>query len=202
MDLIADGLLIATALTAALYCLVLSQRLRKLTDSQSGIPAQIQSLNKALEETKAALDETRNGIADARGTAKKATESLAREVWIAKQTAAELDRACTEAETTLGKLSRRTPRKPSPGAQDEAAMDEAFEQTSDITPPDQKVRTPANLMPDDEVARATGEDNPIPAGSRDAPADLPTDPKPAGEELPAGEKRQNDGMLRMQRMAI
>ena len=35
MALIADGLLIATALTAALYCAVLSRRLRRLADLES-----------------------------------------------------------------------------------------------------------------------------------------------------------------------
>ena len=48
MELIADGLLIATAMTAGLYCLVLSKRLRLLTDSGNGIGPQIEALDQAL----------------------------------------------------------------------------------------------------------------------------------------------------------
>ena len=55
MQLIADGLLLATALTAALYCIVLSRRLRRLTDAQSGIGTQIRELTRVLEETRGAV---------------------------------------------------------------------------------------------------------------------------------------------------
>ncbi|MEM1343267.1 MAG: hypothetical protein AAGI34_01655 [Pseudomonadota bacterium] len=93
MELISNGLLIVTALTAALYCLILARRLRNLTDSQSGIGAQIQALNRVLEETRTALTETRKGVTEARGSARTATENLAREVATARETIAALERA-------------------------------------------------------------------------------------------------------------
>ena len=55
MSLIADGVLIATCLTTAIYCLVLSRRLKRLTSTDDGIGQQILRLNKVLEETKAAV---------------------------------------------------------------------------------------------------------------------------------------------------
>ncbi|MEE8454716.1 MAG: hypothetical protein V3R90_08190, partial [Limibaculum sp.] len=79
MELIADGLLIATAMTAGLYCLVLSRRLRRLTDSGASIGPQIEALDRALGETRAALAETRKGVSELRGSTKAAIAQLARE---------------------------------------------------------------------------------------------------------------------------
>lgn len=93
MELIADGLLIATGMTAALYCIVLSQRLRRLTDVRSGIGGQIEALNAALEETRSALAETRKGVTEARGSARTAVDSLVREVSAARAVIAELEHA-------------------------------------------------------------------------------------------------------------
>lgn len=101
MDLIADGLLIATALTAALYCVILSRRLRRLTDAEAGIGTQIRALNKALEETRTALAETRRGVAEARGSARSASDALGREVAAARETLVALERAQALAEARL-----------------------------------------------------------------------------------------------------
>ena len=90
MDLIADGLLIATALTAALYCLVLSRRLRRLTDAQSGVGAQIGELSKALEETRSAVSEARRTLSESRASARNARDALAQEVSTAQAVIAEL----------------------------------------------------------------------------------------------------------------
>lgn len=62
MEFIADGLLIATTLTAGIYCLVLSRRLARLTDSASGIGPQLEALDRALAETRERVDEMRAGI--------------------------------------------------------------------------------------------------------------------------------------------
>ena len=78
MSLIADGLLIATCLTTALYCLVLSRRLRRLSDTDDGIGKQILRLNTALAETKAA-------VAEIRMTTKTASEDLERDIEAAKR---------------------------------------------------------------------------------------------------------------------
>ena len=61
MALIADILLIAGALAAGLYCLVLSRRLRKFNDLEKGVggavavlSAQVDDMTKALERARAA----------------------------------------------------------------------------------------------------------------------------------------------------
>ncbi len=93
MDLIADGLLIATALTAALYCHVLSRRLRRLSDAEAGIGAQIASLDKALEETRTGLAETRRGVAEARAALRNARDALSSELAAARAETASLAEA-------------------------------------------------------------------------------------------------------------
>lgn len=104
MELIADGLLIATALTAGLYCLVLSRRLRKLGDSETGIAQQIKLLNSALEETKSALSETRSGLGELRSSARGASERLARESGVALERATQLEQASEIARITMQRL--------------------------------------------------------------------------------------------------
>lgn len=63
MDLIADILLIAGALGAAVYCVVLSRRLSRFTDLEKGVggaiavlSAQVDDMNKALEKAREAAD--------------------------------------------------------------------------------------------------------------------------------------------------
>ena len=104
MELIADGLLIATALTAGLYCLVLSRRLRNLTDSGEGIGAQIAALDRALAETRAALAETREGVSELRGSAKVSLSELARETVLAADLVERIEEAASRAEVTMQRL--------------------------------------------------------------------------------------------------
>ena len=104
MELIADGLLIATAMTAGLYCLVLSRRLRQLTDSGDGIGSQIDALDQALRETRAALTETREGVSELRGSTKAAFEQLARETARGGEMAERIERGVDEAKATMQRL--------------------------------------------------------------------------------------------------
>ena len=90
MSLIADGLLIATCLTAALYCYVLSRRLKDFSNTDDGIGQQIIQLNATLEETRTALKETQ-------ASAKKASEALAREITQARKMATQLRNLIDEA---------------------------------------------------------------------------------------------------------
>ena len=83
MSIIADGLLIATCLTAAVYCFVLARRLKRFTSTEEGVGQQILQLNKTLEDTRAALKEAQSG-------AKAEAENLAREVVQARKLAAQL----------------------------------------------------------------------------------------------------------------
>lgn len=116
MDLIADGLFIATALTAALYCYVLSQRLRRLSDAESGIGAQIAALNKALEETRSGLAETRRGVAEARASVRNASEALSVEVEAARREREQLAAARKAALDALARVDAvpETPRGSDP----------------------------------------------------------------------------------------
>lgn len=92
MSLIADGLMIVAGLVAGLYCLVLSRRLRQLTDSGQGIGAQIKGLSDAIAETRAAVAEARKGAEDSGAR-------LGREVRRAEGLVAELRAAAKVAET-------------------------------------------------------------------------------------------------------
>lgn len=59
MELIADGMLIAAAGTAALYCWILSRRLNDLKSLDKGLGGAIASLSAQVEETRAALAEAK-----------------------------------------------------------------------------------------------------------------------------------------------
>ena len=59
MELIADILLIAGALGAGLYCVVLSRRLNKFTDLERGVGGAIAVLSSQVDDMTAALDEAR-----------------------------------------------------------------------------------------------------------------------------------------------
>jgi len=64
MQLIADGLLIAAAATAAIYCYVLSQRLSALSQLDSGLGAAIAGLSDRIELTRVSLAETKSTTTD------------------------------------------------------------------------------------------------------------------------------------------
>ncbi len=55
MELLADGLLIAGALCAALYCWVLSRRVNALKSLESGLGSAIAALSRQVEETRRSL---------------------------------------------------------------------------------------------------------------------------------------------------
>ncbi len=56
MNLIADGMLIAAALVAAIYCLVLARRLKRLRNLDKGLGAAIASLSSQVNEMRDALE--------------------------------------------------------------------------------------------------------------------------------------------------
>ena len=83
MELILDILLIAGAFGAALYCLVLSRRLSKLTNLETGVGGAIASLSARVDHLNATLE-----------TARKATVT----------SAASLDELTGKAEGVAGRL--------------------------------------------------------------------------------------------------
>lgn len=64
MELIADGLLIAGALTAALYCWVLARRLTALRSMDKGLGGAIAGLSARVEQTRASLADTKASTSD------------------------------------------------------------------------------------------------------------------------------------------
>ncbi|MEO1292478.1 MAG: hypothetical protein AAFV62_06575 [Pseudomonadota bacterium] len=71
MELIADGVLIGAALTAALYCWVLARRLRALNATESGLGGAIAGLS-------ARVDQTRESLRDTKATTEELASLLAK----------------------------------------------------------------------------------------------------------------------------
>lgn len=94
MSLIADGILILTCLTTAIYCYVLSRRLARLSNTDEGIGKQIAQLN-------AGLEETRNAVKEIRATTRAASEKLSQEVAHARKIATQLARLNEKASETV-----------------------------------------------------------------------------------------------------
>lgn len=85
MSLIADGLLILAGFAAAIYCLVLSRRIRRLTNAGEGIGAEIENLNRSVSEVQEATKR-------ANRAAEEASKKLAEEVRNANTVTAKLER--------------------------------------------------------------------------------------------------------------
>ncbi len=59
MQMIIDFVLLAASAAAAIYCFVLSARLKRLNDIRSGLGASIASMSVTLDEAKRILEDTR-----------------------------------------------------------------------------------------------------------------------------------------------
>ncbi len=59
MDLLANGLLLAATIAAAFYCYVLAQRVKGLTDLDTGLGGAITALSRQVDEMKASVDAAR-----------------------------------------------------------------------------------------------------------------------------------------------
>ncbi|MEM6973008.1 MAG: hypothetical protein AAF577_09395 [Pseudomonadota bacterium] len=106
MQVIADGLLIATALVAALYCAVLSSRLRRLARSDDGIGGQIGTLSAAVDEAREALNSLQGQAATLRRETSAAGDRLRRESTEAKRLAETLAAATDEARRLMDALEQ------------------------------------------------------------------------------------------------
>lgn len=83
MELIADILLIAGALGAGLYCIILSRRLNKFTNLERGVggaiavlSAQVDDMTKALEEARSATSSSANSLKTMTGRAEGVAQRL------------------------------------------------------------------------------------------------------------------------------
>lgn len=73
MDLIADILLAAGALGAAVYCVVLSRRLARFTDLQGGMGGAVAALSSQVDEMTRALERARRAAGEQSGTLERST---------------------------------------------------------------------------------------------------------------------------------
>ncbi len=157
MSIITDGLLIATCLTAALYCIVLSRRLSRFSDTESGIGQQISQLNSILEETRASTKESQNG-------AKSVAERLARDLSGAKKASLDLTALIERTESTLDRafeLQQSSPpaRKPVPNVEEpeRSEQPDAAPVMETPTEPIMDSRTPIDELSHEDVAEDIAE---------------------------------------------
>jgi len=104
LSLISDGLLIAAALTAAIYCHVLARRLRRFADLDSGIGEKIAGLDSALADTRDALAETQRRLGEVKSESKSAGDRLRREIARAERLGEDLDAMAHRVEGRLRRL--------------------------------------------------------------------------------------------------
>jgi Mg2+/Co2+ transporter CorB len=83
MQMIVDFMLLAASAAAAIYCLVLSGKLKKPNDMRSGLGASIAAMSVTLEQT-------RKMLAEAKNAQREAEENLQTLINDAGKTAAEL----------------------------------------------------------------------------------------------------------------
>ena len=102
MSLIADGLLNATCLTAAIYCYVLARRLKQFSSTEAGIGQQILQLSATLEETRGALKE-------AQASAKADAAGLERNIADARKLATQLRNLIEQGTVVAAATSKPTP---------------------------------------------------------------------------------------------
>lgn len=78
MQAIVDFILLAASAAAAIYCFVLSARLKKLNDIRSGLGAGIASMSVTLEQTKAMLEATKKISLESESKLKSLLDDAAR----------------------------------------------------------------------------------------------------------------------------
>lgn len=148
MSIVTDGLLIATCLTAAFYCFILSRRLTRFSDTESGIGQQIAQLNAILEETRATTKETNSG-------AKALSERLSRDLAGAKKITQDLAAMIERAEATLDRdfELQTKPQRP--------------ERQAEAVPKQQPIATPEEEPPTAPAADIDDSASPIEEQSHD-----------------------------------
>ena len=138
MSLIADGILILTCLTTAIYCFVLSRRLQKLSNTDEGIGQQIKQLSSALKETRKAQRDLQDG-------AKAASDQLLREIAGAKQSAKALTGSNEAAQALIAKLEQLQ----ADALRGYSAVEPAAESNSEPAPKKKVTPTPVPDEPED-----------------------------------------------------
>lgn len=162
MTLVADGLMIAAAMVAAVYCLVLSARIRRLRETEGGLGGAIAALSRQVE-----------GMQGALGEAKRVSGASAREL---RELVARAEMAAGRLELLLAALHDRDGTRPVPAAPFRRA------------PAARPGRDPAPAGPGDLAAPASAAPSAPEAaagtGTQDAPAGRARAPRPAGAAEP------------------
>ncbi|MEO0387963.1 MAG: hypothetical protein AAF281_10595 [Pseudomonadota bacterium] len=176
MELIADGLLIAAAATAALYCWVLSRRLTALRNLDRGLGGAIASLSAQVEETRSSLAEAK---AATREQSRDLSDLTARAEVAAgrlEMMLAALHKGDSVAPVDADKV-RKARRRP-------AAEPEARPARAETPPPkpEQPQRAAATLRREDTPAPAPAPEDPNTQGvAKAAPVPPPAPAQPAAE---------------------
>lgn len=97
INLLMDGLLILLAAAAALYCAILSRRLKKLTSLDEGLGASILSLTEAIEQTNRAAMQ-------AQDKTRRSVDMLARLLSEAETMTPKIEALCADAQYSREKL--------------------------------------------------------------------------------------------------
>jgi hypothetical protein len=158
MDLLADGLLIAGAISAALYCYVLAQRVAALKNLESGLGGAIAGLSRQVEETRRSMAE-----------AKAETAKIAREL---AETTARAEIAAGRLELLLATVRKETATREAAaresGARSASADgQENIAETSVLAPAGDRPEQPEANTVTGLVRLPTGTDD---AGTRDRAA--------------------------------
>ena len=148
MSLIADGLLIATCLTAAIYCFVLGQRLKKFSSMEEGVGQQIKQLNSSLNETRSALKE-------AQATAQSSADDLSRSIIEARKLSHRL-RELVDATNLSSAAVQSMPGTASLAVNGQSVQPKSFEAAQAIEPLDQpeeelNMAEPVGVDVDEEI---------------------------------------------------
>lgn len=98
MELIADGLLFIATMVAALYCLVLSRRLRRLTNMDAGV-------GEAITAMSTRVDEMNNALTSSQKSTQKAVADLDTRLAAAKAVLTKLEAATSASGIRRGPLA-------------------------------------------------------------------------------------------------
>ncbi|MEM9059176.1 MAG: DUF6468 domain-containing protein [Pseudomonadota bacterium] len=213
MSIVTDGLLIVTCLTAALYCIVLSRRLAKFSDTKSGIGEQIAQLNSILEETRSTIRESQTG-------AKSVTERLARDIASSKKLSTDLADLIARAEQVLSKAGEikeietkvSAPRQRPPETPKIPEVIESPVITDANTPVEEEEFSEA-AEPDFDLSDARGEpqlgflpnvveDAPDPEIDTGPDEDAKDDADQVEEAEPEDDEANQENLLKVERMAL
>ena len=116
MDLIADGLLIGAALTAAVYCHVLARKLRRLGDLDRGLGGAVAALSRQAEDLRKAME-------TARKAGGEQTRELARRTARAEAAAGRLEILIAALHDAESRLPKPLVRASAPRAEEADALD-------------------------------------------------------------------------------